>query len=61
MLQIDPLSSSCSQKLQYPERKLRLQVLQKSSSLEKVDTPKATLANANVYNRSSKKSTIVNE
>ena len=24
MLQIDPLSSSCSQKLQYPERKLRL-------------------------------------
>ena len=24
MLQIDPLSSSCSQKLQFPERKLRL-------------------------------------
>ena len=24
MLQTDPLSSSCSQKLQYPERKLRL-------------------------------------
>ena len=61
MLQIDPLSSSCSQKLQYPERKLRLKVLRKSSSLEKADDPKLTLASANVYSRSSKKFTILNE
>ena len=61
MLQIDPISSSCSQKLQYPERKLRLQVLRKSSPLEKVDGPKVTLASANVYSRSSKKFTILNE
>ena len=58
MLQIDPLSSSCSQKLQYPERKLRLR---KSSSLEKVDAPKFTLASANVYSRCSKKFTILND
>ena len=61
MLQIDPISSSCSQKLQYPERKLRLQVLRKSSSLEKADALKVTLASANVYSRSSKKFTILNE
>ena len=61
MLQIDPISSSCSQKLQYPERKLRLLVIQKRSSLGKVDAPKVTLATANVYSRSSKKFTILNE
>ena len=61
MLQIDPLSSRCSEKLQYPERKLRLQVLRKSSSFEKGDPPKVTLASANVYSRSSKKCTILNE
>ena len=61
MLQIDPLSSSSSQKLQYPERKLKLQVLQKSSSLEKVDAPKVTLASANVNSHSPKKFTIPNE
>ena len=54
MLQIDPLSS-CSQKLQYPEKKLRLQVLRKSISLEKEAIPKVTLRSANVYNCSSKK------
>ena len=46
MLQIDPLKSSCSQKQQYPERTLRLKVLRKSSSLEKVAIPKVTLASA---------------
>ena len=61
MLQIDPISSSRSQKLQYPERKLRLYVLRKSSSLEKVDAPKVTLASANVYSRSSKRFTILTE
>ena len=61
MLQIDPISISCSQKLQYSERKLRLQVLRKSSSLEKVDAPKVTLASANIYSRCSKKFTILNE
>ena len=34
ILQIDPLNSSCSQKQQYPEKTLRLNVLRKSSSLE---------------------------
>ena len=51
MLQIDSLKSSCSQKQQYPERTLRLKVLRKSSSLEKVAV---TLASAIVYNCSSK-------
>ena len=46
MLQIDPLKSSCSQKQQYSERTLRLKVLRKRSSLEKVAIPKATLASA---------------
>ena len=50
MLEIDPLNSNCSQKLQYRERKLR--VLGKSNSLEKVAVPKVTLQNANVYNYS---------
>ena len=58
MLQIDPLNISCSQKLRYPER---TQVLRKSSSLEKVAVPKVTIANANVYNCSSKIFTILNE
>ena len=61
MLQIDPLKSSCSQKQQYPERTLGIKVLQKSSSLEKVAVPKVTLANAIVYNRSSKIFTILYE
>ena len=34
ILQVDLVSSSCSQKQQYSERTLRLKVLQKSSSLE---------------------------
>ena len=38
------LKSSCSQKQQYPKRTLRLKVLRKSSSLEKVAVPKVTLA-----------------
>ena len=46
MLQIDPVKSSCSQKQQYPERTLRLKVLRKSNSLEKVAIPKVTLASA---------------
>ena len=54
MLPIDPLNSSCSQKRQYPERTLRLKVLRKSSSLEKVAVRKVTLASANVFNCSSK-------
>ena len=61
MLQIDPLKSSCSQKQQYPERTLRLKVLRKSSSLEKKAVPKVTLANAIVYNCSSKILTILYE
>ena len=61
MLQIDPLKSSCSQKQQYPERTLRLKVLRKSSSLEKKAVPKVTLANAIVYNCSSKIFTILYE
>ena len=46
MLQIDPLKNSCSQKQQYPKRTLRLKILQKSSSLEKVAIPKDTLTSA---------------
>ena len=58
MFQIDPFQSSCSQKQQYPERTLRLKVLRKSSSLEKVAVPKVTLTSAIVYNCSSKIFTI---
>ena len=54
LFQIDHLKSSCSQKQQYPERTLRLKVLLKSSSLEKVAVPKVTLASTIVYNYSSK-------
>ena len=46
MLQIDPLKSSCSQRKEYPEETLRLKVLRKSSSLEKVAVPKVTIASA---------------
>ena len=46
------------QKLQYLERKLRLLVLRKNSSL-KVTVPNVTLPSANVYIRSSKKFTIL--
>ena len=59
MLQIDPLKNSCSQKLKHSERKLRLKVFQKSSSLEKEAVPKVALASANVYNCSAKKFTIL--
>ena len=52
MLQIDPLKSTCSQKQQYPERTLRLKVLRKSSSLEKVAIPKVTLASAPLEKKS---------
>ena len=31
MLQVDPLKSSCSQKQQYPERTLRLKVLERAA------------------------------
>ena len=55
MLQTDPLNSNCSQNLQYPEKKVRLYVLGKSTSLEKLAVPKSTLRSANVYNCSSKK------
>ena len=58
MLQIDPLNSRCSQKQKYPKRTLRLKVLPKSSSLKKVVVPKVTLASVNVYNCSSKISTL---
>ena len=54
ILQIDPLKSSCSQKQQYPERTLRLKVLRKNSSLEKVAVPKVTLASTIVYKCPSK-------
>ena len=54
MFQIDPLKSRCSQKQQYPERTLRLKVLRKNSSLEKVAVPKVTLASTIVYKCSSK-------
>ena len=47
MGQTDPFNSSCSQKLQLPEIKLRLQLLPKSNSLEKVVVPKVSLASAN--------------
>ena len=60
MLQIDPLKSSCSQKQKYPERPLKLKVLQKSSSLEKVTVPKVTPRSENVYNCCSKKFTMLN-
>ena len=59
ILQIDPLKSSCFQKQQYPKRTLRLKVLRKSSSLEKVAVPKVTLAIAIVYNCPSKTFTIL--
>ena len=61
ILQIDLLKSSCSQKQQYPERALRLKVLRKSSSLEKVAVLKVTLASAIVYNCSSKIFTMLYE
>ena len=61
MLQIDPLKSSCSKKQHYPERTLRLKVLQKSSYLEKVAVPKVTLASEIVCNCSSKIFTIIYE
>ena len=61
MHQIDPLKSSCSQKQHNPEITLRLKVLGKSSSLEKVAVPKVTLASAIVYNCSSKIFTILYE
>ena len=41
MLQIDPLINNCSQKLRYLERKLRLCVFQKSSSLGEVAVEKS--------------------
>ena len=61
ILQIDLLKSSCSQKQQYPERALRLKVIRKSSSLEKVAVLKVTLASAIVYNCSSKIFTMLYE
>ena len=61
ILQIDLLKSSCSQKQQYPERALRLKVLRKSSSLEKVAVLKVTLASVIVYNCSSKIFTMLYE
>ena len=61
MLQIDPLKSSYSQKQQYPEGTLRLKVLRKISSLEKVAVPKVTRLSSIVYNCSSKIFTILYE
>ena len=61
MLQIDPLKRSYFQKPQYLEKNLRLKVLQKSSSLEKVAVAKVTLASAIVCNCPSKIYTIVYE
>ena len=61
MLHVDPLKSSCSQKLHHIERKLRLQVLQKSNSLEKVVVLKVIFANANIYNCSSEKFIVLIE
>ena len=61
MLHIDPLESSCSQNQQYSGRTLRLNVLRKSSFLEKVAILKVTLASAIVYNCSSKVFTILYE
>ena len=54
MLQIDPINSNCSQKLHYLEKKLRVQVLRKNSSMKEVAIPKVTLGSVNVYNCSSK-------
>ena len=61
MLQIDPLNNSGFQKLQYPEKKLRLYVLRKSGSLEILVVSKVTLASANICNCSFKKFTMLNE
>ena len=61
MLQTDRLKRSSCQKEEYPERTLGLKVLRKSSSLEKKAVPKVTLANAIVYNCSSKIFTILYE
>ena len=69
MLQIDPLNSNCSQKLQYPPpptphppKKVTLnQILQKNSSLVKVAVPKVTLESANVFNCCPTKFTILDE
>ena len=61
MLHVDPLKSSCSQKLQHIERKLRLQVLQKSNSFKQVVVLKVIFANANVYNCTSEKFIVLNE
>ena len=58
MLHVDPLKSSCSQKLLHIERKLRLR---KSNSLEKVVVLKVIFANANVYNCSSEKFIVLIE
>ena len=58
MPQTDSLKSSYSQKQQYPEKTLRLKVLRKRSSLEKVAVPKVTLASTIVFNCSSKAFTI---
>ena len=54
MLQINLFESNFSQKQQYRERTLRLKVLRKSSSLEKVAVPNITLASVIVYNGSFK-------
>ena len=51
---IDPLNSSCFQKLRFPERESRLYVIRKSSSLEKVVVSKVALASANFFNHSCK-------
>ena len=58
MLHVDPLKSSCSQKLHHIERKLRLR---KSNSLEKVVVLKVIFANANIYNCSSEKFIVLIE
>ena len=61
MPQIDPLNSSCSQKLQFHKKLKAISTLKEEFSLEKVVAPKVTLANANAYNCSSKKFTALNE
>ena len=61
MLHVDRLKSSCSQKQHQIETKLRLQVLQKSNSLEKVVVLKVIFANANVCNCSSEKFIVLIE
>ena len=53
MLQIDPFNSSCSQKTTIPQN-IKVKVLRKSISLEKVAVLKVILASANVYNCSQK-------